>query len=169
MNLFYFNENSCLNNGVVRTINFVLLALFILSNLSSPLFKTFISLSRIEILLIVFLTGILSQYASDKIISGTDFHEWDYNERKKKKSFTIKCIFISSIISNLIMFSIIFAYHAYNKYNDITQPYNIICIITILYFLFNYLNIGVLYYPLFADELEQSFDTEDKPKDWQDN
>lgn len=166
MKFFVYRENSILNNGFVRTIN--ALCLFCLVVLAPFSGVTQLEFSLAVLVIVLIVSSLLCAYATDRVLSNTEFFEWDYTERQKKKRFTLTYIAICEIISSMFVFSIIIAYHAISDLG--MSMFSITFFITpILVFAFNLCNIVSLFYPAFKDDLMMAYKIQKKPKNWQDN
>lgn len=165
MKFFIFNEKSFLNNGMVRAVNTIILTIivFAISN------ATILPIPHWVCLFIPAVSSLICSYAVFRVLSETDFFEWDYTERQKKRRFTVAYTLICGFLSSMFVFSIVIAYSYL-----ILSPVNISIIgalffvIPIIFFGFNICNIISLYYPLFDDYLTISYKIQKKPKNWQD-
>lgn len=163
MKLFIFNEDSKLNSSTARTINAICLGAFIILSLSNNGILEFNSWLLIFISLIA---SAICAYITSKVYLNTEFFEWDYTERQKKRRFIIEYIFICNILSTMFVFSIIIAY-----YGIISEkvPIGGIILLTlpILLLAFNLCNIISLFYPLFEKDLKIAYKIQKKPQNWQ--
>lgn len=164
MNLFSYNEKSFLNNGMVRTFNYIILGIVLIGGISNG---TSLSLSFGMGILTSLSVSILSSLIIYKAISNTEFYEWDYTERKKKFRFTIKYMLICIFICSLFVFSIVVAYITISE-NNMSLLGEAIIIFPIAFFAFNLCNIISLYYPVFESDLTLGYKIQKKPYNWQD-
>ena len=164
MKLFSYNEKSFLNNSIVRILNYIILGIVLICGISNT---TSFSLSLGMFILISFSVSILSSVITYKVISDTEFYEWDYTERKKKFRFTITYILICVFICSLFAFSIVVAYLATSG-NNMPLLGEAIFMLPIVFFAFNLCNIISLYYPVFESDLTLGYKIQKKPDNWQD-
>ena len=107
-NIFTYNENSILNNEVVRVLNYIIL---LLSILMLYVFLTNSSIGSKDISLniligIISITIIIPTITNLKLNS-VDFFEWDYTERKKRNRVSSGLIVVSTVFSSTLVISII--------------------------------------------------------------
>lgn len=164
MKLFSHNEKSFLNNSLVRILNYIALGIVLIGGISNA---TSFSLSVGMVILISFSVSILSSIIIYKVISDTEFYEWDYRKRKKKFRFTITSMLICVFICSLFAFSIVVAFLAISK-NNMSLLGDAIYIFPIAFFAFNLCNIISLYYPAFDNDLTLDYKIQKKPDNWQD-
>lgn len=164
MKLFLYNEKSFLNNSIVRILNYIILGIVLVGGITNA---SSLSLSFGIIIIISFSVSILSSVITYKVISDTEFYEWDYTERKKKFRFTIKYMLLCVFISSLFTFSIVIAYLAISE-NNMSLLGEAIFIFPIVFFAFNMCNIISLYHPVFDSDLTLGYKIQKKPDNWQD-
>lgn len=165
MTLFTFNENSVLNNGFSRTINAV--CLFALLACGFAMDNDMVVSPKI-FLLIPFATSVLSVFITYHAYIKTDFYEWDYTERQKKKRFVFTYFFVCGILSAMFVYSVIIEYFIITK-TDGMIVVKWLGAIPIVLFVFNLCNIPSLFRPLFMDDLTVCGKIQDKPKNWKDD
>lgn len=164
MKLFLYNKKSFLNNSIVRIFNYIILGIVLVGGISNA---TSFSLSFGMAVLISFSVSILSSLITYKVVSDTEFYEWDYTERKKKIRFAFTYMLICVFICSLFAFSIVVAYWAISE-NNMSLLGEAIFIFPIVFFAFNLCNIISLYYPLFENDLTLGYKIQKKPDNWQD-
>lgn len=166
MKLFEYNEKSILDNGFARTVNGVVMAFFLIiissnsSGISTPHW-TFPTISLLSALSTAFFVG--------HVEKKTEFYEWDYTERQKKRRFLSKYATISVFLSILFFDSILMAYLLYREYGLEDSSIAIIALFPPIILAFNLCNIGSLYHMFFKEEIELSYKIQKKPDNWQDN
>lgn len=163
MKLFVYNEKSILNSGTVKTINAICLGALVAIGLSTGGLFEF---NFWWCILIPIISSAICAFATYKVYIGTDFFEWDYTERQKKRRFIVTYIFICNILSNMFVFSIIIAYYTIMT---VKMPIGgiLLSIFPILLIAFNLCNIVSLFYPLFEDNLKIAYKIQKKPQNWQ--
>lgn len=162
MKLFVYKKDSFVGKWIVTRINAVcLFGLFALafSNSSS------LNIPWAMPVIIPIASSILCAYSTYRVLSYTDFFEWDYTERQKKRRFTIKYILICETISSMLVFSVFIAYYAISSI-EMSILGNLIFIVPILLLAFNLFNIISLFYPIFEDDLKVSYKIQKKPENW---
>lgn len=164
MKLFVYREHSILNNGVIIIINIIcLFGLVVLAFCNGSTLE----LPWVIPIIVPMTSSTLCAYATYKVLSFTDFFEWDYTERQKKKRFTIKYIVICETLSSMLVFSAFIAYYTISS-TEMSMLGNIIFIVPILLLVFNLCNIISLFYPIFEDDLTLGYKIQKKPDNWQD-
>lgn len=163
MKLFIFNQDSILNSSTVRTINAICLGGLVILGLSNDGLFEF---KFWWCILIPLIASSICAYITSKVYLNTEFYEWDYTERQKKRRFIITYIFICNILSNMFIFSIIIAYYAIVS---VKVPICGIILFTfpILLLAFNLCNAVSLFYPLFENDLKIAYKIQKKPQNWQ--
>lgn len=165
MKLFSYNEKSFLNKSTVRIINYIIFGIILTGGISNA---TSYSISLWQVILMSFTIAILSAAITYKVISDTDFYEWDYTERKKKFRFTITYMLICVFICSLFAFSIVVAYLIISE-DNLSLLGDAIIVFPTAFFAFNLCNIISLYYPIFDGDLTLSHKIQKKPDNWQDS
>lgn len=164
MKLFGFNDKSILNNGIARIINGIALGVVGVVGIANEAEFEFKLRSMIFLILV---GSILPVYATNRVVKGICFFEWDYTERKKKASFIVKYLLVCSIFSSLFMLSGYMLY-LFMLYDDMPIASKMLSILPTIIFGFNILNIVSLFYPFFAQELTLGYKMQKKPANWQD-
>ena len=163
MKLFIFNENSKLNSGIARIINAIcLVALVFLGLASDGLFE----FNFWWCILIPLISSSICAYITSRVYLNTEFFEWDYTERQKKRRFIITYVFICNILSNMFIFSIIIAYYAIISL-EVSIAGIILFTFPVLLLAFNLCNVISLFYPLFENDLKIAYKIQKKPQNWQ--
>jgi hypothetical protein len=164
---FYYKENSILNNGFVRGLNYALLGILAIGPFLNQEFKG-IFLSYYNLIARIIITPIITGFCVDIVEKNTTFYEWDYTERKKKKRFLSAYAGLCSTISACLILSLCIAYKALFK-EGMPIGLRIIELLPPFYFAFNIVNIPVLFHSTFQDDLKQSYKIQKKPENWQDD
>lgn len=163
MKLFIFNEDSKLNNSIVRSINAILLFLLISVGITN---KELFKIHFFCFVLIPILSSVICTFSTYYVYKNTEFYEWDYTERQKKRRFIITYVFICNILSNMFIFSIINAYYAIISVKVLIGGI-ILFTFPVLLLSFNLCNIVSLFYPLFENDLKIAYKIQKKPQNWQ--
>lgn len=165
MKLFVYRERSILHNKVIRIINAICLFSLLVLAFSN---ESILELPWMSSIIVPITSSTLCAYATYKVLSFTDFFDWDYTERQKKKRFTIKYILICETLSSMLIFSACIAYYAISSTKMSIYVY-IFFIVPILLLIFNLCNIVSLFYPIFEDDLTLGYKIQKKPDNWQDD
>lgn len=164
IHIFSYNEKSILNNGIVRLLNYAILAIIILGGIANA---TSFSFSLGLCILISIIVPTVSTIATYKAVAATEFFEWDYSEREKKLHFMLKYFFICVFICSLFVFSVIIAYVSISA-TDMTFGGIALFLVPILFFAFNMCNIPSLYFPVLENEITLGYKIQKEPANWQD-
>lgn len=165
MKLFVYKKDSFVGSWIVTRINAI--CLFGLFSLAFSNSSTINSPWAISIIIPI-VSSVLCSYSTYRVLSSTDFFEWDYTERQKKFRFTIKYILVCETVSSMLVFSVFIAYYAISSL-DMGVLGNMIIIAPILLLIFNLCNIISLFYPIFEDDLKIGYKIQKKPENWKDN
>lgn len=166
-----YNEDSFVNNSTVRWLNnavLVVYAVFAILQFASSWSE---GIPQMEFLnttpysIEVYISASISISMITKVLQETEFFEWDSTERKKKVRFTIRYARFNFVFSALFVHEIFFAVYNYRMFDHISLI--IIEIFMVLYFLFNLCNIVGLHFSYFEQDLAQSWETPEKPDNWQ--
>ena len=164
MQLFTFNEKSILNNPVPRTINAICLGVLIACGMST---EGLFEFNFWWCILNPIIASSICAYITNKVYFNTDFFEWDYTERQKKRRFIVSYFFICNILSNMFILSIVLTYYAIIS-EKVPIGGIILLTLPILLLAFNICNIISLFYPLFEKDLKIAYKIQKKPQNWQD-
>lgn len=162
-----YNENSWLDNSLVRKINFFVLFLIVVAfPISTDIAakKAFSPITVTHITPIV--SSLITTIFTSVVLSKTEFFEWNHIERKKKQNFIIHYVSLCTILSSFLGVSITLFVNLIIQKAVLSAI--IIFALPILFFIFNLFNIVSLYYPIFEDDLKTTYDIEERPKDWKD-
>lgn len=167
MTLFAFNSKSILNNGFARGVNAVSLLFLFACGFS---IDNDLVISPKICILVTFATSILTVFVTYYAYKKTEFYEWDYTERQKKKRFVFTYFFMCSILSTMFVYSVIAEYFIVTE-TDVTMDdiMKWLGAIPVVLLAFNLCNIPSLFYPVFMGDLEVGCKIQEKPKGWQDN
>ena len=165
MILFAYKENSILNNGFVRGLNYVVWVLiFILAvtgegSFSMPIWSPFA---------IALFSGIGTTYCLERVLKKTTFFEWDYTERKKKERFITCYVLICAALCSFISIDAILIYKALTSH-ELHWFLRAVPFMLLFFFLFNVLNIVSLFYPLFENDIKPAYKIQKKPENWKED
>lgn len=161
----YFNQNSVLNNGIVRTINYIVLAILYLCLFSMP--EPPIYFNGATLILFIFVNMIIVMTCLEFLLKRTVFYEWNKDERKKKENYIISYTAVCSALSVSLLISI----QLYLSSRETEMPIQgeFLFMFVPVYFFFNILNIPSLFYPLFEKYIRHSCTYSSRPKDWEDD
>lgn len=168
-NIFTYNENSLLNNEVVRVVNYIilLLSIFMLHVFITNSSIGYKDISLNIIIGIISITIIIPTITNLKLNS-VDFFEWDYTERKKRGRISNGLIVLSTIFSSTFVLSIIlivgdpliFVYGKFNLFLTISH------LIIPFSMLVNLIKSYELHHFIFEDDLKQAYKIQRKPEWW---
>lgn len=165
MVLFAYKEDSFLNNNIIRKINYIILGIILLGAVMVN--DSDITMPFIVCLIIPIATSALSYEISRRVISKTQFYEWDYTERQKKFRFITGYFLLCTFFYALFAFSVVNMYLMVKHGSSLFTI--VISALPMVFFLFNLCNIVSLYYPLFEDDLTVAYKIQKKPTNWKDN
>lgn len=165
MTLFAFKEDSILNDGFARGVNYFVWGLIIIfaiigeSSFSMPIWG---------IPATAVFSGIGTALCLEKVMKKTTFFEWDYTERKKKERFIACYVMICAMLCSFIAIDAVLIYKTLVDY-DLHWFFKVVPIVLLLFFMFNVLNIVSLFYPLFENDIHTAYKIQKKPDNWQDD
>lgn len=163
---FYYKEDSILDNGFVRWLNYAMLGILAVGPFLNQEFKG-VFLTYYNLIAIIVISPIITGFCVDAVEKNTTFYEWDYTERKKKKRFLGAYTGLCSTLSVCLILSICIAYNALLN-EEIPIVLKILEMLPPFIFAFNLVNIPILFHSLFEDDLKQSYKIQKRPENWQD-
>jgi hypothetical protein len=116
----------------------------------------------------LFVVMFLMSFAISRILDKTEFFEWDYTERKKKNRFIGTYASLCGITCMLLSFDVVATALATVYYFESWIMFLISCL-SVVFFVFAYLNIPSLFYPLLEKDLALSYKIQKKPEGWIDD
>ena len=146
--MFVYDEKSVLSRAWVRWIDYIIIIVFLILSFSSTPYET-----RLNMFFITIISGaFVSMFITGKAVESTEFFvEKGEKERSKMVWFCITYGAVSFVLCSSIFYYLYMMLDIMAQGDSSIPAY--ILLIPVAFLVFNVLNIGNLFYPLFSNEL----------------